>query len=280
MRAGLWLAAWSAVALIGVAGVVATANSLRFGRQVAKEMRELAAALPAQPRPIDRAHLASLPAPVQRWAEKALGGRDTYLRTARVRHGGSFRPSLDGGWLPIRGEQLFSFDPPGFVWWGRVKIAPGLWIDARDRSVNGAGNMLVKAESTLTLADARGPRLDEGALHRLLAEMAWLVTPLLDPRHVSWTAVDDRSARATLRVNGVEVTATFELGADDLPATVRMLRWRDGAGLTPFVGTSADYRPVDGMLIPHDVRAAWHIDGEAREYVRFVIDSVELEPPR
>jgi hypothetical protein len=141
--------------------------------------------------------------------------------------------------------------------------------------------MLVKAESTITLADARGPRLDEGALHRLLAELAWFTTPLLDPRHAGWTPIDDRSARATLRVNGLEVTATFELGPDDLPAVVRMLRFRDVGGgeavLTPFSGTCADYRPVAGVLVPHDVRAVWHLDGQPREYARFVIESVELE---
>ncbi len=49
------------------------------------------------------------------------------MSTARVRHGGSFRTSLDGKWLPIRGEQWLTADPPGFVWHGRVALLPSLW---------------------------------------------------------------------------------------------------------------------------------------------------------
>jgi hypothetical protein len=75
------------------------------------------------------------------------------------------------------------------------------------RSFGGAGNMLVKAESTFLLADAAGPELDQGALLRLLGELTWLPTAYLDHRYIRWSAVDDRHAAATLTVAGRSVTA-------------------------------------------------------------------------
>lgn len=55
-------------------------------------------------------------------------------------------------------------------------MAPGLWIDARDKVFAGEGRMTVKLASTITIADASGPELDQGALVRLLGEMVWFPT--------------------------------------------------------------------------------------------------------
>jgi hypothetical protein len=191
-----WVAGWSFVSVVGVCGVVASANGVRFERRVAREVREMARSLDSPL--LDSGRLVDLPDPVRRYLIKAVGARQRAIRTIRLRHGGTFRPSLDGSWLRIRGEQHFTADPPGFIWWGRVRMFPGLWIDARDRSVNGVGNMFVTMESTFTLADSRGPQLDQGALMRLLGEMTWLPTAFLDGRYVRWSAVDEHRASATL----------------------------------------------------------------------------------
>jgi hypothetical protein len=171
-----------------------------------------------------------------------------------VGRGGTFRPSLNGSWSPIRGEQHFTADPPGFIWWGRVRMFPGLWIDARDPSANGIGNMFVTMESTFTIADSRGPQLDEGALMCLLGELTWLPTAFLDGRYVQWSALDEHRATATLQVNDRWATAAFEFRPDGLPAAFLAERYYDDGGgkgvMTPWVGRFSDYRSVDGVLVP------------------------------
>jgi uncharacterized cupin superfamily protein len=217
---------------------------------------------------------------VQRYLRQAFGSRSEPIRAAWLRHGGTFRPSLDGPWLPIAGRQSFSADPPGFVWWGRVRVVPGIWIDALDRSIGGAGRMFVSAESTVTLADSTGPELDQGALVRLLGELTWIPSVLADDRYVRWSGVDDRHATATLTVNGRSVAGTFEFGDDGFPASFSAERYRDaGAGravLTPFVGRLRDYRTGDGVVVPHDVAAAWIVGGRACEYARFRVEAFAL----
>lgn len=78
--------------------------------------------------------------------------------------------------------------------------------------------MHVLVASTFTLQDVRGPEMDQGALVRLLCEMVWLPTAFLDEQYVRWEPLDAGRARATLRVGGREVTATYHLGPDGLPA--------------------------------------------------------------
>src|SRR5262245_18919767 len=171
-------------ALVAVV-VVVSINSRRFARRVAGEALQLRARS-AAPRAIDRARIRELPPPVRAYLERALAERSTAATGLRFRHGGRFRPRLDGPWYPIRGEQQASADPPGFVWWGRVRIAPGLWVDSRDRCVEGVGGMLVSFESSVVLADRSGPELDQGSLLRLLSELVLLPAALLDQRYVAW----------------------------------------------------------------------------------------------
>jgi hypothetical protein len=276
----LGLAVWTAVLFVGAFGLVAAVNRLRFARRVSSEAEKMLVTS-GESRPIDRHRLATLPAPVRRYLEQALGSRERAVRTLRLRHGGTFRTSLDGKWLPIRGEQYVATHPPGFIWWGRITMIPGLWVEARDRSVDGVGNMLVRAESTFTLADARGAELDQGALLRLLGEMVWFPTSFLDERYVGWSAIDDRHATATLRVGGREVSGIYEFGDDGLPRAFRAGRYRDVGGgrsaLTPFIGESADFREEGGVLVPHRMTALWKLGDQALPYARFLVERFEYD---
>jgi hypothetical protein len=185
-------------------------------------------------------------------------------------------------WREIRGEQFFNTNPPGFVWCGRARVAPGLWIEARDESVRGVGSILVKAGASWTVADASGPEVDQGALLRLLGEMTWFPTAFADSRYVSWTAVDDHSAEATLRVAGREVRAVFHFGSDGLPTRFTAMRYRNpGNGrsqLTPFIGTYSDFKVHAGLLVPFRMEAAWKLDDGLFPYARFVVEQLEFRP--
>ncbi len=276
-----WIVFWLLIAATGTAGTIASTSSWRFQRMVAREVRAQRAGL-GESVPIDRRGPDALPPPVRRYLDAALGDRRLAVRTADLRQRGTFRTSLDGSWVPIAAEQHFTADPPSFIWWGRISMAPGVWVDARDRSVGGIGNMLVKAESTVTLADARGRDLDQGALLRLLGELFWIPTVFLDRRYVGWTAIDDGAAAATLTVGGLSVTGRFDFDDRDLPYRFTADRYRDLGGgrsaLTPFVGRSADFRRVDGLLLPHSVVAAWVVDGREIEYARFGVTEVRIGP--
>jgi hypothetical protein len=273
-----WVAFWVGVSAVGGLGLTASLNSLRFGRRVALEATELWSGGPVAG-PVDRARIEGLPGPARSYLTKALGRRDRSVLAVRFRHGGRFRTSLDGAWQPIHGEQYEAAVPPGFVWWGRLRPTPGLWVDARDRSLNGRGSMLVSLESTATLADRSGPEMDQGSLLRLLSDLVLFPTALLDDRYVTWSALDERRARARLQLGGQGAEGVFEFGEDRLPRSFSADRYFDaGRGpalLKPWSGDYADYREVqDGMIVPHRFIGYWHVDGTRVPYVDF-----QLEPP-
>ena len=252
-----------------------------FAAVVAGEVRTFWDVLPTQDAPaVDPREVDRLPVPVRNYLTRAIGTSTRFLRSARLQQAGTFRPSLDGRWLPIRAEQYFGGDPPGFIWWGRVRVAPGIWIDARDESLNGIGSMLVRAESMVTLADVTGADLDESALQRLLGELVWMPTAYLDSRYIRWTEADRARADATLTVGPCAVTGSFEFGADGFPRRFLANRFRDVNGrpvLTPFIGECTDYRQVDGMTVPFHVEGSWVIDGAPIPFARFDVTRIEFD---
>ena len=272
----IWKLVGLAVIILGAIPLAIAIQGRRFERRVHEDARALFMQRGAAPGV--GAH-DPLPPPVLRYLELAGATRHPPVRSVRLQHGGTFRPGDE--WMPIRGEQYFTANPPGFVWWGRVRIAPGLWIDARDRSVAGEGHMLVLAASTWKLGDVRGPELDQGALTRLLGEMTsapgrpsrFALRHLDPPRRLEREGhpagrrprsdgdVSLRGRWARRRVSPPSAIATFE-----------------GHGvLTPFVGECSDFREIDGLKLPFQVVGSWLIDGKPHTYVRFQVERIELD---
>jgi len=273
-----WIGLWALVAVVGVVGLVVTVSSRRLERSVRAAQRSLLERAVARGVTSARVDPRSLPPPVARYLKLAIDRDRAPVRGARLRHGGSMRLKPDGAWMPIRGEQAFSADPPSFLWWGRIRVAPGVWVDARDTFTDSEASMKILADSVVPLGDVRGPELDQGAALRVLGEMLWFPTALFDERHVTWSAIDERRARATLRFGGREVSATLEFGADGLPERIHAERYRDLGGgrseLTPWSGYARDFRRVGGMLVPFEMESVWELPAGPFPCLRFTIEEI------
>lgn len=88
-----------------------------------------------------------LPEPVRRYLRYAISTEAPTIRTARLKHDGFFRTKPNQNWLAIKGEEYFTIAKPGFVWDASVRLAPLLWIQARDLMQAGQASMLVKVNS-------------------------------------------------------------------------------------------------------------------------------------
>jgi hypothetical protein len=269
----LWLVGFVLLTVVGAIGSVINVNRLRLERRFA---REAAGLLAVPPTGAPRVASGSLPAPVARYRELAVGERAP-VGSLRLSHGGTFRMSPGAVPKPIRGIQVFGADPPGFWWLGTIRLAPGVWVHARDMLLHAEGSMFVLLDDTVTLADVRGPELDQGAALRLLAEMVWYPTALFDARSVTWEAVDADHALATLRVGPVAVSGTFEFGPDGLPLSILAQRHMDKAGLHTWRGSYRDWRFVSGMRVPFEADVTWLLDSGPYTYAHWAVDSLEYD---
>lgn len=239
------------------------------------------ARLPLAPTPFDRAMLAGLPAPVQRYLGMVLAEGQPMISTVALTHTGTF--CIDAArprWLPFRSDQRVVVHRPGFDWQAQMRLAPGIEILVQDTYVEGEGVLRASLMGLRTLAAQRGgAQLARGELMRYLAETAYYPTALLPHAGVRWTPLDDKAATARLADGDLSVTLVFRFGADglietiDSPARPRALG--DRLEPTPWRGRFGNYADRDGVLIPIDGEVAWVADGVEQPYWRGHLESIE-----
>jgi hypothetical protein len=250
-----------------------------FQRRVARDVTTLLSTTMSSVGPQQlAARWDSLPEPVRRYMRFAITDGAPATRTVRLEHEGTFRTKPEQVWLPIRGVEYFTAATPGFVWSASISPAPLTWIDARDRLHDRQGNMLVKLESLFTVADARGPEIDQGASLRWLAEAVWFPYAFAGDA-IRWEPVSGEAARAMLVQEGPPVAATVEFDAEGRMVLIRGERYRDIGGgkavLTPWVGRCAEYRKFGYFRVPAHVEVAWVLEGVEFAYARFDVTAIE-----
>ncbi len=287
-----WWVAGAAVVALGAATVAG--GRWRWAREgdrasVALKRRVVAASADPSPGTPDSAAftraLATLPAPVARYLALALpegpGGAAgvTLTQTGRIHLGQG-----DAGWYPFTATHDAGIRTPALLWRAHVRMPAGVRVGVRDRYLDRRGAMLARLEGWLPLVDApASTSLDEGALMRWLAEAPWYPEALLPGGAVSWRAVDDRHADATVRDGTLAVTLRFTFGDDGLVAEVRSgSRGREVDGRqvpTPWGGVFLRWAVMGSQRIPVEAEVSWFPPGEPPQpYWRGEVRSVTPWP--
>jgi len=212
-------------------------------------------------RPFHHADTDDLPAPVARYFEFALPEGQRRIRAARVRWTGKLRLRPGASWSRFTAEQRFTVAPPGFVWDAEVRMVPLVPVRVRDSYIAGQGEMLGRLGGVATVVNEGGtPEMASSALVRWLGEAAWFPTALLPGEGVSWEAIDDSTARATVTDGATRVSADFHFAQTGELTGMTALRHRDvnGTGvLTPFEGRYERFERRQGVMIPTVAEVAW-----------------------
>lgn len=259
---------WLGVGMLvagGAVGVVSLAH-LRWGRETAQAVARLepSGALPAST-------LEGLPAPVARYFAYALSPAQPRLLRARLEQQGELLMG-PGNWRPFSATQHFSGGTPGFVWDATLRMNPLLGVRVRDSYLRGEGTMLGKVEALVPVVHQHGTReMAEASLQRWLAEAVWLPTALLPREGLTWSAVDARTARASVTDHGVSVWVDFEFADSGEIIGTSTLRYRDVNGrpvLTPWKGRFWGYEQVGGVRIPREGEVGWVLPEGLQPYWR------------
>lgn len=269
---------WGLALVAGLAvlwGGLLAYGSWRWQARTAGLLADLSAtAGPSAAAPYDPAILADLPPPVQRFFRAALTPGLAPVTAVSIAHEGSFNMGeATDNWKPFTSRQEVRILRPGFVWDGTIRMAPGLPVRVHDAYVAGRGVLVPALLGLVKLTDlSGGGAIAEGEAMRWLAESAWYPTALLPGHGVTWTAIDDRSALATLTDGDITIALTFRFGPDDLIASVRAeARQRTVAGRmipTPWEGHWSDYHSQDGMMVPMTGEVAWILPEGPKPYWR------------
>jgi len=229
------------------------------------------------------AELASLPASVQRYFQRALPNGQPMVTAVSVRHIGTFNLGTEvERWKAFTSTQRVITRRPGFDWDARIRVMPGVAVHVHDAYLTGEGWLHAAVLGVVPLANLRGPgALAEGELMRFLAEAVWYPTALLPSQGVRWEAVDEHRARATLQDGAVTVTLQVGFSDDGMIEQVRAEargRMVDGAVvMAPWEGRFWNYAVRAGMRVPLEAEVAWVLPEGTKPYWRGRITQVSYE---
>jgi len=225
--------------------------------------------------------LRDLPGPVQKWLKVAgvIGTKKAI--SVRLRQEGFFRRSPDSDWMPYTAEQYYTTDVPAFIWRAKIKASPVMRLLVRDKYENGRGNMLIKLWSMIPVGNATGPELDQGTLLRYLNETMWFPSVVLN-EYITWEAVNDSAAKATMEYEGVKASAVFYFNNRGMVENMTADRYMEKDGefemhqwSTPISG----YKEFHGITIPAEGEGVWDLPSGDFSYIRLEIMDIEYNVP-
>jgi hypothetical protein len=243
-----------------------------------------AARLPVGPKTYSTNELVGLPAPVQRYFRAALTDGQPIVTAVSIVHTGTFNMAPTGAdqWKPFSSTQRVITQRPGFDWEARIAMLPGLSVRVHDAYIAGEGILHASLFGLVSMANQHDtPEMAQGELLRWFAEAAWYPTALLPSQGVQWSAVDDRSATATMQDGATSVTLLFRFNADNMIASMRAEARGatiDGVTVpTPWEGRWSNYELRDGMRVPLEGEVMWMFPAGTRTYWRGRITSIVYE---
>jgi hypothetical protein len=223
-------------------------------------------------RTFSRDQLHGLPAPVVRYFEFALVPGQLIVQRASIRHTGTFQSGMNAPASAFTSMQQVSTTPPGFVWNAKILMMPLIPTRVRDSYLAHEGSMRAAIGGLVPVVNQHGSTsIARGALVRYLAEAVWYPTALLPRPGLSWTAIDDSSARVTLADGVTTVWLDVRFGDQGQIDRVSTIRDRDVSGVgvpTPWTAINSEYQRVGGMMIPTAGAVSWALPDGTLTYWR------------
>lgn len=261
--------------------IVSQVASVIFNQKAQKEVREFFADVEKNGELIKESDLEGLPPVVHKWLTySGVVGKER-ITSARSRQTAEMRMKKENPWMPLTAKQYFTVDQPGYIWIAKVKAAPLVHIAARDKYHEGRGNVLIKLASLITVADSRGPEIDQGSLVRYLAETVWIPGAALSS-HITWEKIDVRSARATMSYGGVTASGVFSFNDRGEVTNFTAQRYGDFGGqysMETWTIQVGDYREFDGIRVPTRGDVTWKLKTRDFHWYRFTVEDMEYNKP-
>ena len=251
--------------IIILIGCVLSYGSWNFNGMVKRERQHFIPTAAVENSVVRPEDLEAIPPVVRQWLNRAQIAGKSKIQTAYFKQSGRMKTSPGGSWMPVHAEQYVRTAEPGFLWIADVKAAPFTHLAGRDKYVDGHGHMLIKLMSLIPVADSKGPKIDQGALLRYLAEMVWYPSAALRD-YISWEQTGTTTARATMSYGGITASGLFRFNEEGEVKSFEANRYYDrkeGATLEPWLIRidEQSYRLFEGIRVPTRAEVTWKLAG-------------------
>lgn len=205
----------------------------------------------------------NLPKPIQKWllSSGVIGREEIKLTYVKQEALMKLKPDQKK-WYPANAIQYITTQKPAFIWTVEMSMMPLITIKGRDKSFEGKGEMLIKANSFINIVNEDGIKIDEGSLQRYLAEMVWSPSSVISP-YIEWEEIDSLTAKAIINYKGTVASGTFHFNGKGDFIKFTTMRYKDNVPKSkryPWVITVQEYKTFEGIRVPSKTKITWELD--------------------
>ena len=225
--------------------------------------------------------LLRLPASVQRYLAYTGVIGQSWIKTVHIQYVGKFRTGADKAWMPITANQVYTTNPPSFLWKAQFKMAGLPLLFGNDTYKSGHSHMRGKLLGLFTVVEGQGDEVDQGTMLRYLQEMTWFPIAYLGD-NIIWQAVDEHAADVTLRDHGKTVTGRMFF--DDKGRLLSFVAQRYGEfdgtySLNTWATPTTEYGEMAGLKLPMRGQGVWQLERGDFAYIDVQVKSIEYNVP-
>lgn len=226
--------------------------------------------------------LENQPELVQKYIKSVVADSINIPKFVISKQEGKLKTDVNSEWKDLTAVEYFTTEKPNFLWKSKMSTSKFFWVNAIDSYISGKGNMLIKLNSSVTIADSWGLELDKSGLFRYLSEAVLFPTTLIPSENLLWDVIDTNIAE--VKFNHSDLSVVAKLYFDDDLRLERMETYDKYRALEVGFERSlytiyySNYKNFGGkFFVPTQIDAEWELKDGKFKYAEFMITSIEYE---
>lgn len=249
------------IILIFIAMILIT--NYRFKTSTRKEIADILNNSTTLQGILEEDDIGHLPKPVKKWLRNSGAVGSPFISNGKIYQEAKMKLSpKQEKWMAAEAVQYTTIEKPSFIWTVDVKMNPLIKFKGRDKYENGRGHMLIKVNSLINIVNEKGDKLDRGTVQRYLGEIVWFPSMAISP-YISWEEINDSSAKATLRYEGIIESGIFHFNKDGEVIKYTAFRYKGNeqeSSRYDWVMDISEYGFFEGIKIPTKMSSTWKLD--------------------
>lgn len=219
---------------------------------------------------------------IKNYFKKVIADSTTKPKFITVSQSAQFKTSVNSDWLPLKATQYFTTESVNFLWFSEMQTSKFFWVNAIDSYINGKGNMLIKLNSSITIADSWGLELDKSGLFRYISETVLFPTSLLPNNNLIWNILDSNTAEIKFIDHDISVVAKIYFNSDNTISKIETYdKYRaleEGFERSLYTVYFNNYKVIDNKFtVPTYIEVEWSLKEGKFKYGKFNIDEIYYE---
>jgi len=232
-----------------------------------------------QPEIVTENDILHLPSTVQKYLRyTGVVGREKLLNF-RVEFEGRIRSNPSDGWMKLNSVQYNFTDKPTRIFYIKASKmgipAIGVHLYKEETAM-----MLIKMLGLFTVADAKGPEMNQGETVTVFNDMCLMAPATLIDKNIQWESVDSLTVKAKFTNGGITIGATLSFNEKgELINFISYDRFETKDGKTyknyPWKTPVMEYKLINGYRLASGGQAIYEHPEDDFCYGEFIIKNID-----